>query len=135
MFASLTGLILNAILFIFLRATSSQQYARVPHTMARFVLKIEKLPVLVFTVSCPDYGSCFHKIYLRNKTYPYNMLIENNTARDSRERLAIVIHYFVITVLETVNFNCLSYYVQKCRNIRQIIELQVSKTVKRVGTF
>ena len=71
-FTSLAEVILDAILFIFLRATSSRksswQYARAPRGMTRFVLKIEILshimgimgtrPDLALTVSS-HYGSWF----------------------------------------------------------------------------
>ena len=67
-FTSLAEVILDAILFIFLPATSSRkssrQYARAPRGMTRFVLKIEisshiigTRPDLALTVSS-HYGSC-----------------------------------------------------------------------------
>jgi hypothetical protein len=41
--ASLTRAILDAIVFISIRAKSSQQYARVPHAMAQFALKTAQI--------------------------------------------------------------------------------------------
>jgi hypothetical protein len=66
--ASLTKAISDAIVFISIRVTSSQQYARVPHAMAQFVLKIAKFiswglsrpsKYYFVTVSVSDYALCF----------------------------------------------------------------------------
>jgi len=66
--ASLTKVISDAIVFVSIRAASSQKYARVAHAMAQFVLKIAKFisfglsrpsKCYFVTVSVPDNGFCF----------------------------------------------------------------------------